>query len=84
VTADHFRMMRNSRNENRLAEVCMSRPLDCVRLGAWEHYAIPRVLALRGQLQCLLTDGSVRSDSLLPLCNRSLREQFHREWSLQQ
>jgi glycosyltransferase involved in cell wall biosynthesis len=51
----------------------------CCQLGAREHYAIPRALALRGELQCLLTDAWVRPGSLPGLCNRKLRERFHAE-----
>ncbi len=48
-------------------------------MGAREHYAIPRAIALRGQLQCVATDGWVRPRSPLALCNRNLRERFHPE-----
>ena len=51
----------------------------CCQLGAREHYAIPRALARRGQLQALLTDAWVHPGSLPGLCKRSLRERFHAE-----
>jgi glycosyltransferase involved in cell wall biosynthesis len=79
VTAACFRMTRNSCNDDRPAGIAMSRPWICVQLGAREHYAVPRALALRGELHCLFTDAWVRPGSLLGLCNRNLRERFHRE-----
>ncbi len=59
----------------------MTRPAGwiCCQLGAREHYAIPRALALARELQCLLTDAWVRPGSLLGLCHRNLRERFHPE-----
>jgi glycosyltransferase involved in cell wall biosynthesis len=49
----------------------------CSQLGAREHYAIPRALAQRGDLRCLLTDAWVRRGGLLGLLNRNLRDRFH-------
>jgi hypothetical protein len=57
----------------------MTRTWICIQLGAREHYAIPRALALRGELQCLVTDAWVRPGSPLGLLHRHLRERFHPE-----
>jgi glycosyltransferase involved in cell wall biosynthesis len=51
----------------------------CVQIGAREHYAIPRAVAQRGELQCLLTDAWVRPGSPLGFLHRHLRERFHAE-----
>jgi glycosyltransferase involved in cell wall biosynthesis len=47
------------------------------QLGAREHYAVPRAIAQRGNLYCLLTDAWEASDSVLGQFDKRLRERFH-------
>ena len=57
----------------------------CCQLGAREHYAIPRVLQQHNQLNRLVTDAWVDSQSWLnrlpKSCLPALRERFHLELS---
>jgi glycosyltransferase involved in cell wall biosynthesis len=57
----------------------MTGPWICVQIGAREHYAVPRALARRGQLQCLLTDAWAPPGSLVGALDRRLHERFHSE-----
>ena len=53
----------------------------CCQIGAREHYAIPRALNNMNQLNCLITDGWISSQSIVNKLPdnilKNLRERFH-------